>query len=89
MAKSIPEVKIGNETYEIKDRTAREHLVEIKDGTTPPESPDNRLWIKPRENSYLVPEYSEFEELAETVEDLDSPFLTEEEIEEICGGGDS
>lgn len=55
MAKNIPAVTIGNETYEIKDTTAREHLVEVKPGHTPPTSPDNKLWIKDETHVYEVP----------------------------------
>lgn len=60
MAKSIPVVTIGNETYEIKDLTAREHLVEVKPGNTPPASPDNKLWIKNEVHTYEVPTMEEF-----------------------------
>ena len=58
MAKSIPEVKIGNEIYQIKDRTAREHLVEVS--PTQPTSEDNKLWIKDQEEEYEVPTTEEF-----------------------------
>lgn len=61
MAKSIPEVKIGNEVYQIKDRTAREHLVEVSE--TQPESEDNKLWIKNQEEEYEVPTIGEFNDL--------------------------
>lgn len=60
MAKCIPAVTIGNETYEIKDLTAREHLVEVKPGSTPPTSPDNKLWIKNEVHAYEVPTMEEF-----------------------------
>lgn len=63
MAKSIPQVKIGNEIYDIKDKTAREHLIEVKEGNVPPTSPDNKLWIKGQDAEYLVPTYDEHNEL--------------------------
>lgn len=62
MAKNIPAVTIGNETYEIKDLTAREHLVEVKPGNTPPTSPDNKLWIKDEQRTFEVPTMEEFNE---------------------------
>lgn len=61
MAKSIPEVKIGNEVYQVKDRTAREHLVEVSQ--TQPTSEDNKLWIKNQEAEYEVPTIDEFNDL--------------------------
>lgn len=61
MPKSIPEVKIGNEVYELKDRTAREHLVEVS--TTQPSDENNRLWIKDQEAEYEVPTIDEFNDL--------------------------
>ena len=85
MANSIPKVKVGNEIFDVKDLTAREHLVEVNENQ--PSSPDNKLWIKEMENDYLVPEYAEFEAVRETVERLDVPVLTEEELDEICDGG--
>ena len=65
MAKSIPEVKIGNEVYQIKDRTAREHLVEVSE--TQPESEDNKLWIKNQEAEYEIPTMDEFDDLKSAI----------------------
>ena len=86
--KSISEAEIENEIYEIKDRTAREHLIEVKGGDVPPESEDNRLWIKPMTGKYVVPDYQEFIDVRDIVARLDVPLLTEEELDEICRGGD-
>lgn len=58
---NIPSIKIGNTNYDIKDTTAREHLIEVS--TTPPSSTENRLWIKNAENEYQVPTYEEFSNL--------------------------
>ena len=63
--KNIPQVKIGNEVYDIKDTTAREHLVEVSG--TKPTSVDNRLWIKDEQNTYTVPTYDEFESVASRI----------------------
>lgn len=79
MAKSIPQVKIGNEIYDIKDKTAREHLIEMKPGNVPPTSPDNKLWIKGQDAEYLVPTYDEHNELKSAL------TLTDEEITKING----
>lgn len=62
---NIPSIKIGNTTYNVKDTTAREHLVEVS--TTQPSSPDNRLWIKDAENEYEIPTYEEFSALQSEV----------------------
>ena len=86
MEKALTEVKVGNETYLFKDATARQYLIEAKD--TQPTNENNKLWIKSMEHSFVVPEYDEFEEVRDAVEELNAPFLTEEELEEICGGGD-
>lgn len=61
---NIPSIKIGNTTYNVKDTTAREHLVEVS--TTQPSSPDNRLWIKDAGNEYEIPTYEEFSEVKNT-----------------------
>ena len=61
MAKSIPSVKIGNTTYEIKDLTARQHLIEVNNSQ--PTSPDNQLWIREQEDEFRVPTYEEYTEL--------------------------
>lgn len=58
MEKSIPELEVGNEIYQIKDRTAREHLIEIDQ--TQPTSEDNKLWIKNQEEEYEIPTMDEF-----------------------------
>lgn len=68
MAKSIPEVKIGNEVYQIKDRTAREHLVEVS--TTQPTSEDNKLWIKNQEAEYEVPTIDELNDLKSAIDGI-------------------
>ena len=65
MAKSIPSLKIGNEVFEIKDLTARQHLIEVNNSQ--PTSPDNQLWIKEQEEEYRVPTYEEFTELQNMV----------------------
>lgn len=65
MAKSIPSLKIGNEVFEIKDLTARRHLIEVNNSQ--PTSPDNQLWIKEQEEEYRVPTYEEFTELQNMV----------------------
>ena len=82
MAKNIPEIQIGNEIYEIRDATAREHMIEARDDQ--PTSEDNKLWIKSMEHTYLVPEYEEFEEVRNTVDRLNAHVLTTDEIDAIC-----
>ena len=42
--KNIPALKIGNDVYEMKDLTAREHMIEVRD--TKPDSDDNKVWIR-------------------------------------------
>lgn len=75
MPKSIPEVKIGNEVYELKDRTAREHLVEVS--TTQPSDENNRLWIKDQEAEYEVPTIDEFDSLKSALNSLTLPLIPE------------
>lgn len=58
MAKSIPSLKIGNQVFEIKDLTARRHLIEVRNDQ--PTSEDNQLWIKEQEEEYQVPTYAEY-----------------------------
>ena len=82
MAKSIPEVKIGNETFEIKDLTAREHLIEAKNEQ--PIDENNKLWIKSVEHTFKVPDYEEFEAVRRVANRVDVPVLTKEELDEIC-----
>ena len=82
MAKSITEVKIGNETFEIKDLTAREHLIEAKNEQ--PIDENNKFWIKSLENTFKVPDYEEFEAVRRVVNRVDVPVLTKEELDEIC-----
>lgn len=58
--KNIPYMRVGNEIFEIKDLTAREHLVEVRDSQ--PTSPDNKVWIKETEEEVQVPTYKEFQQ---------------------------
>lgn len=58
---SIPVMKVGNTVYEIKDLTAREHLIEVRDDQ--PTSEDNKLWVRETETEHSVPTWEEFQEL--------------------------
>ena len=54
---NIPSVQVGNTVYDIKDVTAREHLVEVSQ--TRPTSVDNKLWIQGEHETYNVPTVEE------------------------------
>lgn len=58
---SIPVMKVGNTVYEIKDLTAREHLIEVRDDQ--PTSEDNKLWVHETEAEHSVPTWTEFQDL--------------------------
>ena len=58
---SISIIKVGNTIYDVKDLTARKHLIEIRNDQ--PTSEDNQIWIKEQEDEYRVPSYEEFQDL--------------------------
>lgn len=59
--KSISRIKVGNEVFDVKDITARQHLVEVQNDQ--PTSEDNKIWIRETAEEVQVPTYQEFSEL--------------------------
>lgn len=53
--KSIPAIKVGNEIYELKDLTAREHLFEVRPANDPPTSEDNKIWVHEQADEIIFP----------------------------------
>ena len=80
--KSIPQIKVGNDVFDIKDTTCRDHLIEAKNEQ--PTDENNKLWIKSVEKTFKVPDYEEFEAVRQIAETVNAPLLTQEELDEIC-----
>ena len=53
--KNIPAIKVGNEIYELKDLTAREHLFEVRPANDPPTSEDNKIWVHEQADEIVFP----------------------------------
>lgn len=53
--KNIPAIKVGNEIYELKDLTAREHLFEVRPANDPPTSEDNKIWVHEQADEIIFP----------------------------------
>ena len=67
---NIPTVKVGNTVYDIKDVTAREHLVEVSQ--TRPISVDNKLWIQEEQHTYEIPTMDDLNQKIKIVSGTDS-----------------
>lgn len=63
---NIPELKIGNTTYKLKDTELRENIVLAQD--TQPSNENNRIWINESQSTeYELPTYAEFSSLQSAV----------------------
>ena len=65
MSKILDKLKVNNVVYEIEDRAAREHLIEVN--PEQPTSEANKLWIKNQETEYEIPTMDEFNILNDKV----------------------
>lgn len=71
---NIPEIKIGNTTYKLKDGDLREHIVE--NNNSQPSNENNRIWIKSSQTDVQIPTWDEFSDVNNALADSNLPIST-------------